>query len=71
MVNPKDKRGKVLTTAELCQWLGISSWMALKWRKGGMPFLQKGRIVRYYEGDVREWLDKNNNERSYLNETYA
>jgi predicted DNA-binding transcriptional regulator AlpA len=63
VVNSEDNH-EIITTAELCQWLGISQWIAYRWRKEGMPYLQRGRIVRYVKGKVQEWVKKSRNNKN-------
>lgn len=30
-----------------------------KWKKEGMPFFQKGRVIRFEESKVDKWLKEN------------
>ena len=45
-----------LTSAELCVWLKITRGTAWKWRKRGMPFVGKGKGIRYSKFEVEGWL---------------
>ncbi|MDT8718240.1 helix-turn-helix domain-containing protein [Clostridium sp. 19966] len=50
----------LIKTTELCEWLQITPSTALRWRNEGMPFIGKGKVLRYNKKDVKEWLDKQN-----------
>lgn len=47
----------LLTQAELCQWLKITSMTAYRWRERGMPYIGKGKGIRYKKSDVEQWLE--------------
>lgn len=49
-----------LTVDEVCQWLKISRSTIERWRKEGMPFSKKKRLVRFDKDEVIKWLKENN-----------
>ncbi len=51
---------ELLTVEELCRWLKISRSTADRWRKEGMPFSKKKRLVRFDKEEVLEWLKEKN-----------
>lgn len=48
----------LITTKQLCEWLGISENTAYNYRKiQGLPFLQLTRkTIKYDKDEVRKWL---------------
>lgn len=49
-----------ITVEQLCEWLKISRRTTERWRKEeGLPFIKKGRSVRFDKQAVIEWLKKN------------
>lgn len=51
---------KLLTEAELCEWLQITRATAWRWRRReGMPCLKHGATVRYDKAEVSDWLREN------------
>ncbi len=42
--------------AELCRALRIGATTAALWRSQGMPYIQRGRVVRFIAADVLAWL---------------
>lgn len=49
---------ELLTQDELCQWLKITPMTAYRWRKDGMPYMGKGRFIRYRKSEVEKWLNE-------------
>lgn len=52
------KTEELIKTTELCQWLKISSSTAMRWRNEGMPYIGKGRSLRYRKTEVQKWLEE-------------
>ena len=51
---------KPITTAELCEFLGITEPTVIRLRKRGkIPFLQIGGSIRYNKSNVVQALEKN------------
>lgn len=48
---------KLLTQEELCSWLKITPMTAYRWRKLGMPYIGKGKGLRYRKAEVEKWLE--------------
>jgi excisionase family DNA binding protein len=55
---------KLLTEKEFCQWLRISRSTALRWRRDGMPYIGRGRSIRYNKAEVKGWLSKQSQRKS-------
>lgn len=49
---------ELMTTTEICEWLKITRGTAWKWRKAGMPYIGRGKGIRYEKDSVRQWLEK-------------
>lgn len=45
-----------LTVDELCRWLKISRSTVERWRKEGMPFTKKAKLIRFDKEEVARWL---------------
>lgn len=45
-----------ITTKELCDWLKISNATAMRWRNQGMPYIGKGRSLRYLKSEIEKWM---------------
>lgn len=54
-----DEKERVLTPEEVAEYLGSTkSWLAqMRYRGDGPRFLKMGRLVRYRERDLIEWLE--------------
>ena len=54
---PEDR---LLTSEEAARMMGVAVGTLANMRnKGkGPPFIKKGRYVRYWESDIREWAEK-------------
>lgn len=50
-----------ITEKELCEWLGISTTTAWRWRKQGMPYMGKKKSIRYNKKEVEKWLKQRKN----------
>ncbi|MBE3584853.1 MAG: helix-turn-helix domain-containing protein [Thermoanaerobacter sp.] len=50
---------ELMTQEELCKWLKISPMTAYRWRKKGMPYIGKGKSIRYEKKAVLKWLKEN------------
>jgi len=50
------KTDDILTQEELCKWLKISTMTAYRWRERGMPYIGKGKGIRYKKSEVEQWL---------------
>jgi excisionase family DNA binding protein len=50
--------GRLLTTREVGDWLGLSPEVVLrKWRAGEIPgYRLKSNVLRFSESDIEEWL---------------
>ena len=50
---------KLLTTAEAAELVGIAAITLTVWRQRGTgpEFLKLGRVVRYKEAKILEWMD--------------
>lgn len=54
------EQDKLLTTAEVCKWLGVSHQLLECSRSRGdsfIPFIRIGRSVRYRTSSVNEYLN--------------
>jgi len=52
---------KLITTKELCSWLGIGKTTANKWRRMGLPYIQNGsHSIRYDKNEVTTWMQTQN-----------
>jgi len=49
---------ELLTTPELCKWLKIGRATAWRWRQEGMPYIGKGKSLRYQKSAVLQWLEQ-------------
>jgi len=54
---------ELLTTIELCEWLKIGRATAWRWRGKGMPYIGRGKSLRYRKSDVVKWLEQNNDKK--------
>ena len=49
---------RLLTAAELAESLALSTSTVLDWFEAGrLPGFKLGRVVRFRESEVREWLE--------------
>lgn len=48
---------QLLTTAELMDLIQVSRGTLTNWRKEGLPFHKVGRLVRFNQEEVFEWLE--------------
>jgi excisionase family DNA binding protein len=46
-----------LTEKELMQSLKVSRSTLVRWRKEGMPFEKIGKLIRYNEEKIMDWLE--------------
>jgi len=46
-----------ITVTELCKKIGVTRTTINNWRKEGMPFVKFGKLVRFNELEVMEWLN--------------
>lgn len=53
-----EMQDELMTTTEICEWLKITRGTAWKWRKAGMPYIGRGKGIRYEKDSVRQWLEK-------------
>lgn len=51
----------LITTNELCELLKVSRTAIANWREEGMPYEKYGKIVRFDEEIVLEWLRNKGN----------
>ena len=58
MKQPKTQNRQLKTEAQLCKQLQITKACARAWRRKhvGPKWIKVGRLVRYDENDVEEWL---------------
>lgn len=49
-----------LTVDEVCKWLKVSRSTVDRWRKEGLPFTKKTRLIRFDKEEVVKWLKENN-----------
>ena len=55
----EQKKVKLLTVAELAQWLGIGRDLAYKLvKKKDFPSIKLGREYRAIEGDLPDWIER-------------
>ena len=50
----------IVTEKELCTLYKISTTTAYNWRKKGLPYLGKGKGLRYSLEAVKKWLEAQN-----------
>lgn len=65
---PAQHPDDLITEPAFCEWVGISTECARKWRRipgKGPAFKKLGALVRYRRGDVQAWLDANTFESNY------
>jgi excisionase family DNA binding protein len=51
---------RLLTTEEAARFLGVTAGTLAVWRclrRYALPFVKVGRIVKYDEADLREWIE--------------
>ena len=46
-----------ITVNQLCNLMGVTRTTVSNWRKEGMPFKKFGKIVRFNEIEVMQWLN--------------
>jgi hypothetical protein len=59
-VSPRLIRERLLTEAEVAEWLGLSPLTLRKWRclrTHPLPFLKIAKVIRYKESDVLPFLE--------------
>lgn len=49
----------LLTVEEIAKELKVTRQTIYQWRKDGMPFLRMGRLIRFEQEKVMEWLKEN------------
>jgi len=54
-----------LTSDQLENILGVSHMTLYRWRNDGLPFIKKGKNVRFKLSDVEAWLEENDIRISY------
>lgn len=54
-----------LTSDQLENIFGVSHMTLYRWRNDGLPFIKKGKNVRFKLSDVEAWLEENNIRISY------
>lgn len=54
-----------LTSDQLENILGVSHMTLYRWRNDGLPFIKKGKNVRFKLSDVETWLEENDIRISY------
>lgn len=54
-----------LTSDQLENILGVSHMTLYRWRNDGLPFIKKGKNVRFKLSDVETWLETNDVKISY------
>ena len=57
---PAPTRERLLTEAEVAEWLGLSPLTLRKWRclrTHPLPFLKIAKVIRYKESDVLPFLE--------------
>jgi len=52
---------KLLSPREASEYLGLATQTLAKWRCEGLQgpaFVRVGRLIRYRQNDLRDWLDQ-------------
>jgi excisionase family DNA binding protein len=50
------KMSEKLTTKDLCKIYKVTKTTIENWRREGMPFEKLGKIVRFNQEEVEQWL---------------
>lgn len=49
---------ELIKTKELCDWLRVSNTTVMRWRNEGVPYIGKGRSLRYKRSEVEKWMQE-------------
>jgi len=61
---------RLLSQAEICEWLGISRSTLASLRNEGLPALYVGKQIRFSLPEVKQWLESKRHIAETQKETY-
>ena len=54
-----DRNGQMLTRKQVAEFVGVSVKTIARWsKKGWLPSVKIGRLIRYYPGDVNRLINE-------------